>query len=248
MAPGKLTLATLVITGPRAAALSGGGHAGHSGGTAGHGRRETYSLRYGLNRRMDVGLGYWSTPGKVRPSVNWQVASEQQARPGLLVGYGSEPMGEWRHDGAYVSAIKGFGPASRRTQVFAAYFREIDGGTNHLIAGVNQSLGARWSLFAGRYPFNSWQTAATYRLPSGAQLGLWAHDVGRKPRLGISIGVGWQVAGRARRGEVVPPVRDRPDEAKTPEPDETAALPTAPSTAVDGPAPTAEEAVSPASE
>lgn len=219
MAPGKLTLATLIVTGPRAATLSGPGH-NHGGSSGGHtvGHGQTYFLRYGLNRRTDVGLGYWSRPGKPRPSINWQAARERMSRPGVVVGYGSEPMGEWRHDGAYVSLIKGLGGSKRRTQAFAAYFREIDGETNHLIGGLNHSLGARWSLFAGRYPFNSWQGAATYQLPNGTQLGLWAHDFGRKPRLGVSVGVGWQIGGR----KVTPPPHRLPDEAKQAAPEEPA--------------------------
>lgn len=167
-------------------------------------------------------MGYWSEPGKPRPAVNWQAARERGDRPGVLLGYGSEPMGEWRHDGAYVSLIKGFGPNGRRLQTFVAYFREIDGGTHHLIGGVSQPLGKEWALFVGRYPFNAWHAAATYQLPSGTQIGLWAHDFGRNPRLGVSLGVGWQVAGRAGNNEVTPPERPLPDDAKRPQPEETA--------------------------
>jgi hypothetical protein len=205
----------------------------------GHGPNETYYVRYGLNRRLDVGVGYWADPGKPRPAFNWQAAREQQSRPAVLIGYGAEPMGEWHHDGAYLSLIKGFG-GSRRTQAFAAYFREIDGETNHLIGGVSHTFSPRWSFFAGRYPFNSWHTAVTYQLPSGTQLGLWAHDVGRSPRLGFSVGVGWQVAGRSAPAPID---RSRPEEAKQPKSEEETAL--AGTAAAD---PTGEPATAPAPE
>jgi hypothetical protein len=233
VAPGKLTLATLVITGPggnsSSPATPGGEHGGHFGplpahGSTAHGPNETYYLRYGLNQRMDVGVGYWSDPGKARPAINWQAAREQESRPALLLGYGSEPMGEWRDDGVYVSLLKGFGPPGRRLRAFAAYFREIDGRTNHLIGGLNQSLGPQWSLFVGRYPFNSWHAAATYQLGSGTQFGLWANDFTRTPRLGISFGVGWQVSGRSV-APPRPPDRPLPGEAKQAKPgEETATL------------------------
>jgi len=233
VASGRLTLATLAVTGPRGRSSSGGSsagghnHPGTAGGghPAGHGRHETYFLRYGLNRRTDVGLGYWSPQGKARPAFNWQAAREGAARPGVLIGYGSEPMGEWRHDGAYVSFLKGFGRPGHRLQAFAAYFREIDGGTNHLVGGLSHSLGPRWSLFVGHYPFNAWHGAVTYQLPSGTQIGLWANDFARNPRLGISLGMGWQLTGRTRGGEVTPPARPLPDEVKQSRPDEPAPLP-----------------------
>jgi hypothetical protein len=238
VAPGHLTLATLVVTGPRSGVSSSGGgaggghhhHFGPTGSDAGHGRRETYFVRYGLNRRTDVGLGYWARQGKARPAVNWQTARENGARPGVLVGYGSEPMGEWRHDGVYVSFLKGFGQPGRRLQAFAAYFHEIDDGTHHLVSGLSQSFGPHWSLFVGHYPFNAWHSAITYQLPSGAQIGIWAHDFSRKPRLGISLGMGWQVHDRGRA--VTPPARALPDEVKQPQAEETAAIPgTTPPTA-----------------
>jgi hypothetical protein len=152
-----------------------------------------YFVRYGLTSNLDVGVGYWADPGKPRPAVNWQLVRPLKDRPAVLVGYGSEPVGEWKDDGAYVSLVKGFGAPGRRTQVFLAYFREIDGGTNHLIGGVNRSLGQRWSVYAGRYPFNTWDGAISYQISPQVQLGLWACDFGRSTKWGLAIGTGWSM-------------------------------------------------------
>jgi hypothetical protein len=173
-----------------------------------------YFLRYGVNSRMDVGVGYWADPGKPRPAVNWQVVPPLKDRPAVLVGYGSEPVGEWKDDGAYVSFVKGFGPRTQRVQAFLAYFREIDGGTNHLMAGVSRSFGPRWSVYAGRYPFNTWDGAISYQFSPQVQLGLWACDFGRSPRVGLAVGTGWST--RVKRAAPSPadtpivPLPDRP--------------------------------------
>lgn len=186
-------------------ASGSGGHV-HPGGGSGayprstHAEGGTYFLRYGATPRLDVGVGYWDKPGKPRPAVNWQVLGQSERRPAMLVGYGSEPMGAWRDDGVYLSLVKGFGTPGRRTNVFAAYFREIDGGTNHLIGGVSQPLGRRWSLFVGRYPFNNWEGSVSHQLSPRLQLGFWVGDFARTARFGVSVGTGWPV----RQRPVVP--------------------------------------------
>jgi hypothetical protein len=180
VAEGRLTLASLAMLDRLAPAQNG-----------------VYFLRYGLNANVDVGVGYWADPGKARPAVNWQVVRPRNDRPAVLVGYGSEPVGRWKDDGAYLSLVKGFGTPTRRVQVFLAYFREIDGGTNHLIGGVNRSLGRQWSVFVGRYPFNAWDGSVSYQLSPRVQLGLWACDFARSPRLGLSLGTGWTVRAKS---------------------------------------------------
>jgi hypothetical protein len=150
-------------------------------------------LRYGAKPGLDVGVGYWATPGKLRPAVNWQVTRAVKNRPAVLIGYGSEPLGEWKDDGVYLSLVKGFGPRRNPTYAFAAYFREIGGHTNHLIGGVNQPIGRRWSFFVGRYPFNTWNGSVSYQLSPRTQLGLWACDFGRSCSVGLSMGTGWSL-------------------------------------------------------
>jgi len=173
-----------------------------------------YFLRYGVNSNLDVGLGYWADPGKPRPAVNWQVVRPLKARPAILVGYGSEPVGAWKDDGAYVSFVKGFGPRTQRVQAFLAYFREIDGGTNHLMGGVSRSFGPRWSAYVGRYPFNTWDGSVSFQLSPQVQLGLWACDFARSPRIGLAIGTGWPL--RVKRAvpspsdTLIPSLPDRP--------------------------------------
>jgi hypothetical protein len=158
-----------------------------------HGESQVYYLRYGATPRLELGIGYWGSSEKPRPSVAWQVVPQASDRPALLVGYGSEPMGNWQDDGVYLSFVKGFGPAHRPRHAFLAYYYEIDGGTQHLMGGVNQPLGPRWSLFVGRYPFNTWEGSLSYQLSPQIQLGLWAADFGRSARLGVSVGTGWQL-------------------------------------------------------
>src|SRR5438046_1318947 len=82
-------------------------------------------LRYGVRPGLDVGVGYWTTPGKLRPAVNWQVTRALKGRPAVLIGYGSEPLGRWEDDGVYLSLVKPFGSRRRPTYAFAAYFQEI---------------------------------------------------------------------------------------------------------------------------
>jgi hypothetical protein len=153
----------------------------------------TYYLRYGATSRLDVGVGYWTDPGKARPAVNWQLVQARANRPALLVGYGSEPVGEWKDDGAYVSMVKPFGTGERPAQGFLAYFREIDGRTNHLIGGVLKPIGRNLSLFVGRYPFNSWDASVTFPVSSEVQMGVWVRDMAHSPRIGFSLGTGWRV-------------------------------------------------------
>lgn len=107
-------------------------------------------------------------------------------------------MGAWEDDGTYVSLIRSFGGGPRQARAFLAYFREIDGATNHLIGGINQPLDRRWSAFVGRYPFNAWHAAVTYQLSTNVQVGLWVNDFGRAPRLGLSLGAGWEMGRRGR--------------------------------------------------
>jgi hypothetical protein len=159
----------------------------------GLGEESVHFLRYGVRPGVDVGVGYWETPGRLRPAVNWQVSRAQRSRPAVLVGYGSEPLGKWEDDGAYLSLVQGFGSRRRPTYAFAAYFRDVNDGTNHLIGGVSQPLGRRWSLFVGRYPFNTWDGSVSYQLSPQVQLGLWACDFGRSPRVGLSVGAGWRL-------------------------------------------------------
>jgi hypothetical protein len=173
---GRLTLASLVMESP----LNVGADAVHF-------------LRYGATSRLDVGVGYWAEPGKLRPAANWQALQARGERPAILVGYGSEPVGKWEDDGAYVSLVKPFGPREHRSQAFLAYFREIDGGTNHLIGGVLQPLGGRWSAFVGRYPFNSWDASVTYQFSPQVQVGVWVCDFARSSRrVAVSLGTGWK--------------------------------------------------------
>jgi hypothetical protein len=161
------------------------------------GENSVHFLRYGVRAGLDVGVGYWGTPGRVRPAVNWQCVSARKNRPALLLGYGSEPLGKWEDDGVYLSLVKGFGSRRHPTSVFAAIFHEIDGGRNHLIGGISQALGRRWSVFVGQYPFHTWDASVNFQVSRRLQLGLWACDVGRSPRLGISIGRGWSVRDRS---------------------------------------------------
>ena len=154
-------------------------------------------LRYGVKAGLDVGVGYWETPGRLRPAVNWQCVSARNGRPAVLIGYGSEPLGKWQDDGAYLSLVKGFGSRRHPIYVFAAFFHVIDGGTNHLIGGVSQVLGQRWSVFVGQYPFHTWDASVNFQVSPRLQLGIWACDVGRSPRLGVSIGRGWSVRSRS---------------------------------------------------
>jgi hypothetical protein len=159
-------------------------------------KSSVHFLRYGVRPNLDVGVGFWATPGKMRPAVNWQVARALKSRPAVLVGYGSEPLGRWEEDGLYLSLVKGFGSRRLPTYAFAAYFHELSNGTRHLIGGVSQPLGPKWTLFVGRYPFNQWDSSLGYHLSPRLQLGVWACDFGRKPRLGLSLGTGWNLRRR----------------------------------------------------
>jgi hypothetical protein len=159
-------------------------------------RNGVYFLRYGASPRLDVGVGYWAEDGKVRPAVNYQLVGQTKRRPALLTGYGSEPLSRWKDDGAYLSLVKGFGPAPRRLQCFAAYFREVDGGTDHLIGGVSQALGRKWLLFAGKYLYNTWDASLSYQITPEVQLGLWACNFTRSTEIGVSLGTGWSLRGK----------------------------------------------------
>jgi hypothetical protein len=196
VAEGRLTFTTLTLVN-RLAPLENG----------------VYFLRYGVSSRLDLGVGYWADPGKPRPAVNWQIVPPLKDRPAVLVGYGAEPVGEWKDDGAYVSLVKGFGPRNQRVQAFLAYFREIDGGTNHLMGGVSRSFGPHWSVYAGRYPFNTWDGAISYQLSPQVQLGLWVCDFARSPRLGIALGTGWSAPFKRRAASPAPetPILPIPD-------------------------------------
>jgi hypothetical protein len=107
-----------------------------------------------VNTRLEVGLGYWGTSEKPRPGFAWQMVPQAANRPALLVGYGSEPMGNWRDDGAYLSLVKGFGPPH-----FIPPFEE---GTR-----LTPGLGGKFAMVWGVVEHNG------LLLLSDMQTGLW---------------------------------------------------------------------------
>src|SRR3954451_18118552 len=66
---GRLTLTDIVMT-----------------DTSRLGEDSVHFLRYGVKPGLDVGVGYWDTPGRIRLAVNWQCVAPLKARPAVLIG------------------------------------------------------------------------------------------------------------------------------------------------------------------
>ena len=117
----------------------------HSEGLAGE--TETF-VRYGVSRRLEVGIGYLWKPGNVRPLASSTFVTETDDRPAFTAGLMHDALGGGRQ-GVFVTASK-------------ALPRTMLGMPVSVYGGGAQISGESGPRFIGglNVPFNDWLSAS----------------------------------------------------------------------------------------